>query len=81
VFRYRRADFDALHHLLLPIIGTTVILFPLTGLVQPGQPWPFNLFPWIALGVLALSGIYGAILDRSSPDVARRIGAYVADRQ
>jgi amino acid transporter len=80
VFRYRRADLDTARHLLLPIIGTAVMLFPLWGLVQPGQSWPFNLFPWIALGVLALSGMYGVIIARSSPDLARRIGAYVADQ-
>jgi amino acid transporter len=53
VIRYRRTDFDILRHLLLPTVGTAVMLFLLWGLVQPGQSWPFNVFPWIALGVLA----------------------------
>jgi amino acid transporter len=80
VFRYRRADLDTARHLILPIVGTAVMLFPLWELVQPGQSWPFNLFPWIALGVLALSAIYGTIVARSSPNLAHRIGAYVADQ-
>ncbi|HZD46548.1 MAG TPA: APC family permease, partial [Acidobacteriaceae bacterium] len=56
------------------------MLFPLWGLIQPGQLRPFNLFPWIALGVLALSAIYGVVIARLSPGLADRIGAYVADQ-
>jgi hypothetical protein len=55
------------------------MLFPLWGLIQPGQARPFNLFPWIALSVLALSIIYGIVIARVSPGLAGRIGAYVAD--
>ena len=80
VIRYHRSDLDILRHILLPIAGTLVMLFPLWGLIQPGQPWPFNVFPWIALGVLALSAIYGIVIARLSPGLADRIGAYVADQ-
>jgi hypothetical protein len=58
--------------------GTVIMLFPLWGLLQPDQPWPYNVFPWIALGVLALSVVYGLIIARLSPGLAGRIGAYVA---
>jgi amino acid transporter len=79
VIRYRRSELDIIRHILMPVAGTLVMLFPLWGLVQPGQPWPFNVFPWIALVVLVLSIIYGIIIARSSPNLAHRIGAYVAD--
>ena len=80
VIRFHRSDLDILRHILLPIAGTLVMLFPLWGLIQPGQLRPFNLFPWIALGVLALSAIYGVVIARLSPGLADRIGAYVADQ-
>jgi len=80
VLRYRRADLDIVRHVLLPVIGTAVIMVPLWGLVQPGQSWPLNLFPWIALAALVGSMIYGVVLARSSPGLAQRIGAYVADQ-
>ena len=79
MLRHHRADLDLVRHILLPVAGTLVMLFPLWGLIQPGQPWPFNVFPWIVLGVLFLSIIYGVTISRSSPGLARRIGAYVAD--
>jgi len=80
VFRCHREDFEFIRHLLLPIAGTLVMLIPLWGLIQPGQPWPFNIFPWIALGVLAVAVIYGIVIARLSPGLAARIGIYVADR-
>jgi amino acid transporter len=80
VIRYHRSELDVLRHILLPIAGTLVMLFPLWGLVQPGQSWPFNAFPWIALGVLVLSMIYGMLIARLSPGLVGRIGAYVADQ-
>ena len=80
VIRYHRSELDIIRHILLPVAGTLVMLFPLWGLIQPGQTWPFNVFPWIALGALALSVIYGIVIARLSPGLAHRIGAYVADR-
>ena len=79
VLRHHRSELDILRHFVLPIAGTLVMLFPLWGLIQPGQAHPFNLFPWIALSVLALSIIYGIVIARFSPGLAGRIGAYVAD--
>ena len=80
VIRYHRSELDVLRHILLPVAGTLIMLVPLWGLIQPGQPRPFSAFPWIALGVLVLSAIYGVVIARLSPGFAARIGAYVADR-
>ena len=80
VIRHHRSELNILRHILLPVAGMLVMLFPLWGLIQPGQLWPFNIFPWIALGVLALSLIYGIVIARLSPSLAGRIGAYVADQ-
>lgn len=79
VVRHQRAEFEIVRHLLLPIVGTLVMLVPLWGLIQPGQAWPFRIFPWVALGALALSAVYGVVITRLSPGLAARIGAYVAD--
>jgi amino acid transporter len=80
VIHYHRGELNIFRHVLLPIVGTLIMLFPLWGLVQPGQSWPFNLFPWIALAALSVSAVYGMVIARLSPGLAVRIGAYVADR-
>jgi len=62
-------------------VGTILMLFPLWGLVEPGQPYPFNIYPYLALGLLVISLIYGAILAKRDPDLVQRIGSYVADEE
>jgi hypothetical protein len=47
--------------------------------VQPGQDWPFDIFPYAALVALAVAAVYGAGLARRMPELAQRIGAYLAD--
>ena len=79
VLRHHRDELDVLRHVLLPIAGTLIMLIPLWGLIQPGQAWPFNIFPWIALGVLTISIIYGIVIVRFSPGLARRIAAQIPD--
>jgi amino acid transporter len=80
VIRHHRSELNLFRHVLLPIVGTLIMLFPLWGLIQPGQPWPFNIFPRIALGALCVSVIYGILIARLSPGLAARIGVYVADQ-
>ncbi|WP_263367805.1 hypothetical protein [Edaphobacter bradus] len=80
VTRYHRSELEILRHVLLPIAGTLIMLLPPRGPIQPGQTWPFNVFPWIALGALALFEVYGIVMAQLSPDLAGRIGAYVADQ-
>ncbi|HET9147408.1 MAG TPA: APC family permease [Acetobacteraceae bacterium] len=81
MLRHHREEFSLPRHLIIPVIGTILMLFPLWGLVQPGQPSPFNLFPWISLGVLIISVIYGIVLERRRPDLVQSIGSYVADEE
>jgi amino acid transporter len=79
--RYHRDQFSLLKHLILPILGVLAIGFPLWGLVQPGQPAPFNIFPWISLGIIVLALIYAVILSRKDPSLVDRVGSIVADRE
>lgn len=55
------------------------MLFPAWGLIQPGQVWSCDIFPWTAFGVLILCGLYGVAIMRRSPGLEQRIGSYVAD--
>jgi amino acid transporter len=81
MWRHHRADFSALRHLIIPLLGTVFMLFPLYGLVEPGQPYPFNIYPYLSLGLLVISLIYGFILAKRDPDLVQRIGSYVADEE
>lgn len=79
--RYHPEEFSVLRHLILPLLGVLAIGFPLWGLVQPGQPAPLNLFPWISLGIIVLGLLYAVILSRRDPNLGDRVGSIVADRE
>jgi amino acid transporter len=81
MLRYHREDFNVITHLIIPVLGTVLMLFPLWGLIEPGQPAPFNYFPWLSLALLLISILYGIILAHRSPDLVQRIGSYVADEE
>ena len=81
MFRYHREDFSAVRHLIVPLVGTGLMLFPLLGLVEPGQPYPFSLYPKLVVGLFVVSLVYGAILAKRNPELVQRIGSYVADEE
>ncbi len=81
ILRFHKSEFNYLKHLIIPFLGVVLTLFPLWGLVQPGQPAPFNLFPAMTGVGLVLSIVYGIILARRSPDLVQTIGSYVADEE
>lgn len=81
-FYYRRNHpelFNPIRHLVLPVLGIAAIGFPLYELVKPGQPSPFNLFPWIALAVIVVAVVYALILNARDHTLADRVGSIVAD--
>lgn len=81
ILRFHKKDFSIHRHGIIPALGILLTLFPLWGLVQPGQPAPYNIYP-LAVGIgFVLAIIYGTILAKRAPDLIRRIGSYVADEE
>ena len=81
VLRFHRNDFSPMRHALVPLLAVVLTLFPLWGLIQPGQPAPVNMFPPIVGAGLLISILYGIVLARRDPDLASKIGSYVADER
>jgi amino acid transporter len=81
ILRFHKADFNILKHAVIPALAVIGTALPLWGLVQPGQPAPYDYFPTMAGIGLVIAIIYGVILARRSPDLVQRIGSYVADEE
>jgi hypothetical protein len=71
--------FSGLRHVLLPFLGLVAIGVPLYYLAKPGQPTPFNWYPYMALAAVILSVIYAFILVSRDPSIGDRVGSIVAD--
>jgi amino acid transporter len=77
--KHQRHRFSWWKHLTVPILGVLALVLPLWGLIQPGQPAPFDIFPGIVLAVLLVALIYALIRVRHVPDLDERVGSVIAD--
>ena len=77
--KFRPDEFNVIKHLILPVLGMAAIAVPVYYLCKPGQPQPYNWFPYAALGVIVVSIIYATLLVRRDPGVGERVGSIVAD--
>jgi hypothetical protein len=63
----------------LPVIGIGVIAVPLYYLAKPGQPQPFNWYPYAALAAIVVSFVYASLLVARDKTVGDRVGTLIAD--
>jgi amino acid transporter len=77
--RYRPQEFSAVKHAILPALGAVSIAVPLYYLAKPGQPTPYNWFPYAALAVVVVAAVYAFILNSRDSALAGRVGSLVAD--
>jgi Na+/H+ antiporter NhaC len=48
-------------------------------LAKPGQPTPYDWFPWAALVYLVAAIVYAVALVSRDPGIGDRVGSIVAD--
>ena len=69
-----RAAFSPVKHVLIPLIGSAVLVYGVWEFVQPSQPPPANVFwAWI-LAIVAISVIATAVVYVRRPDAISRAG-------
>jgi amino acid transporter len=81
LFIRKRADvtFNPVVHGVVPVLALLALAYPLYQLVKPGQAAPFNMFPYVALGIVVLAGIYSLFVVRRNPRISDKIGAILTD--
>jgi amino acid transporter len=55
MWRRHRPMFSPVRHVVVPALGSAVLVVPFIELCEPGQPSPYSAFPYIALGLLAVA--------------------------
>jgi uncharacterized membrane protein len=59
----------------VPVIGVAVLAVPVWGDLRPGQPSPYNILPWLTLGLIALGVVYALVLGVLRPEALERAPA------
>ena len=77
-FYWKQPDYSALRHLVLPAIGTVILLYPLYEVAKPGQAYPYNLVPYGVIGWVILGFVVYAYLQKAAPEKLAALGATMA---
>ncbi len=74
-FRARGIHKNVWLWVVVPVIGVAVLAVPVWGDLRPGQPSPYNILPWLTLGLIALGVAYALVLGAVRPAALRRAPA------
>ena len=77
--KFRPGEFNLVKHGVLPVLGMAAIGVPFYYLCKPGQPDPYDWFPYVALGIAVASLVYSMWLTRRDPGLGGRVGSIIAD--
>jgi amino acid transporter len=58
-----------------PVIGVIVLAIPIWGDLRPGQASPYNVLPWLTIGLIAVGVVYALVLGAVRPQVLERAPA------
>ena len=67
IWRRHRAAFSPWRHLVVPGLGSVALIVPFVELCRPGQPAPYNVFPFATLGLVALAAAVAVVVVGRHP--------------
>jgi amino acid transporter len=75
MWRRHRSMFSPVRHVVIPLVGSAVLVVPFIELCQPGQPSPYSTFPFIALGLVAAAAAIAGLVVHRHPSTGSREAA------
>jgi amino acid transporter len=75
MWRRHRDSFSVLRHVVVPALGVTILIVPFVELCEPGQPSPYNAFPYVGLGLGVVAAVAGRLVIRRDPRAGTDEGA------
>jgi amino acid transporter len=79
MWRRHRGSFSALRHIAMPVLGMLALVVPFVELFQPGQPSPYEVFPYLSLAILAGSCAIAVAVVHRNPRAGADEGRAAAD--
>jgi len=67
MWRRHRDSFSPVRHVVIPALGSATLIVPFVELCQPGQPAPYNVFPFIALALVAAAALMACLVVHRHP--------------
>jgi amino acid transporter len=67
MWRRHRQSFSVIRHVGIPVLGALALIVPFVELCKPGQPSPYNAFPYLALAIVAAAAVMAWLVVRRNP--------------
>ncbi len=67
MWRRHRDSFSPFRHVAIPVLGALTLVVPFVELCKPGQPAPYNAFPFIALATAAAAAVIACLVVHRHP--------------
>jgi amino acid transporter len=67
MWRRHRDSFSPTRHVGTAVLGTLALVIPFIELFNPGQPVPYNIFPYLSLAILIVAGVLARRVVRRNP--------------
>ncbi len=64
MWRRHRARFSILRHVVVPALGTAALIVPFAELFAPGQPAPYDLFPYLTVASVMVCFVLAIVATR-----------------
>ncbi len=74
MWRRHRDSFSLTRHVGTAVLGTLVLVVPFIELFDPGQPVPYNIFPYLSLAILIVAGVLARYVVRRNPQAGASEG-------
>ena len=75
MWRRHRDSFSPIRHVAIPALGSITLIVPFVELCQPGQPAPYNAFPFIALALVVAAAATACLIVHRHPRAGAGEGA------
>jgi hypothetical protein len=73
-WREHRAEWSAVRHGVLPVVGSLLMLLPIYGQVWPLPAWPYRLVPFLLVAWAIAGALYFRVLLRRRPAAVDAMG-------
>ncbi len=77
-FYWGQPDFNVWRHLIAPLAGTVVLIYPLYATAKPGQSFPYNYVTYVVLAWIVIGYAVYAYLKKTAPEKLAALGATMA---
>jgi amino acid transporter len=79
MWKRHRSAFSPFRHVAVPTLGAIALIVPFVELCNPGQPAPYDVFPYIALGLVAAAASIAWVVVRLRPSTGAGEGSTIAE--